>query len=350
MLQIKRPSIADVAALAKVSKQTVSRVINDSPNVSDKTRQRVLHAIDELGFRRSELARHFSQGRTLSLGVVGRNLNYFGTRTYIGIARQAEALGYSLLLKEVPDSSIEQIESILHALQDRHVDGILWAVPEISDNHDWLSTDLLAQVKVPMVFLSMAPRPNISVVAYDNFAGGELATQHLLQCGRRHIGHIAGPQEWWDASERKRGWEAALQRAGLPVTDDQLAVGGWDAASGEAALHRLLASYPALDAVFVANDKMALGVLLAAHEKGLRIPEDLAVIGFDDITESAYFHPPLSTVLQDKSMLGQLAVKTLVRKIEASYPQHEAQVLEDDVPLRHELKIRKSTPVRGGNK
>lgn len=343
MLQIKRPSIVDVAELAKVSKQTVSRVINESPNVSEKTRQRVMQAIEALGFRRSELARNFSQGRTHSLGVVGRDLNYFGTRTYIGIARQAEALGYSLLLKELPESGIEQIEPMLNALLDRHVDGILWAVPEIADNHAWLDSGLLARIPVPMVFLSMAPRQDVTVVAYDNFAGGELATRYLLDCGRKHIGHIAGPQEWWDASERRRGWETTLQQAGMKVLPEHVAMGGWDAASGEAAFHRLLASYPALDAVFVANDKMALGVLLAAHDKGLRIPEDLAVIGFDDITESAYFHPPLTTIFQDKAALGQQAVKTLAYRIEQKFQPATQPVLES-TPLAHQLIVRKTTP------
>ncbi|MDR3434772.1 MAG: LacI family DNA-binding transcriptional regulator [Rouxiella aceris] len=345
MQQVKRPSISDVAKLANVSKQTVSRVINESPNVSDKTRQCVLQAIADLGFRRSEVARSFSQGRTYSLGVVGRNLIYFGTSTYIGIARQAETLGYSLLLKELPDSSIDQIEPMLHALLDRQVDGIVWAIPEISDNHAWLDTELFDQIPVPIVFLSMAPHPKASVVAYDNFVGGMQATQHLLECGRQHIGHITGPLDWWDASERRRGWEAALQQTGRPVLPNHMVTGNWDAASGEAAFHRLLENYPEMDAVFVSNDKMALGVLLAAHDKGLRIPEDLAVIGFDDITESAYFHPPLTTVLQNKPALGQLAVKTLVHKIEEKF-QTETQTALDSEPLVHQLIVRKTTLMR----
>lgn len=343
MLPIKRPSIADVAELADVSKQTVSRVINDNPNVSDKTRTRVLQAISELGFRRSELARSFSQGRTYSLGVVGRDLKYFGTGTYIGIARQAETLGYSLLLKEMPGSGIDQIEPMLHSLLDRHVDGILWAVPEIADNHAWLDTPLFAEISVPVVFISMTPRADATVVAYDNFAGGMLATQHLIESGRRRIGHIAGPQEWWDASERQRGWRSALQQAGLPVSESRMVIGNWDAASGEVAFNRLLKSCPDIDAVFVANDKMALGVLLAAHQHGLRIPEDLAVVGFDNIDASPYYHPPLTTVFQDKTVLGQQAVKTLVHKIEEKFQGKSLPAL-DAAPLVHQLIARKTTP------
>lgn len=341
-MQTKRPSIVDVAELARVSKQTVSRVINDSPNVSDRTRTRVLQAIAELGFRRSELARSFSQGRTYSLGVVGRDLGYFGSRTYIGMVQQAESLGYSLLHKEISDSSQEAIEAILHALMDRQVDGIIWTVPEIADNHAWLDSGLFAQLSIPMVFLSMRARPGVDVVAFDNHEGGRLAVQHLIDQGRRHIGHISGSLDWLDASDRVQGWKSALGEAGLPALAQQMEAGAWSAQSGYAAMQRLLLKYPDMDAVFVANDRMALGALLAIHERGLRVPEDLAVIGFDGISDGAYFHPPLTTVLQDKAALGRLAVEALVSKI-ANRFQPGSQPEPDVSVLAHRLIVRNST-------
>lgn len=341
-MQTKRPSIVDVASLAKVSKQTVSRVINDSPNVSDRTRERVLAAIAELGFRRSELARSFSSGRTYSLGVVGRDIGYFGSRTYLGMVQEAQSLGYSLLHKEIADSSLEQVEAVLHALVDRQVDGIIWTVPEIADNHAWLESGLFSSLAVPVVFLSMTARPGLNVVAFDNAEGARLATQHLIDKGRRHIGHISGPLDWLDASERMQGWESVLKQAGLPAQPEQVESGAWSAATGHDAMARLLQKYPEIDAVFVANDRMALGALLAIHEKGLRVPEDIAVIGFDGISDGAFFHPPLSTVRQDKGTLGRLAVEVLANKIESRFAAGK-QTQPDWSVLQHQLLVRNST-------
>lgn len=341
-MQTKRPSIVDVAALARVSKQTVSRVINDSQNVSDRTRERVLQAIAELGFRRSELARSFSRGRTYSLGVVGRDLGYFGSRTYIGMVQQAEIFGYSLLHKEISDVEGESIEEILHSLIDRQVDGILWTVPEIADNHAWLDSGLFASLTVPIVFLSMTARPGVSVVAFDNAEGARLATQHLIECGKRNIGHISGPLDWLDAKDRLHGWESALRQAGLSAQPRQVEYGAWNAETGYEAMKRLMLSYPEMDAVFVGNDRMALGALLAIHENGLRVPEDLAVIGFDGISDGAFFYPPLTTVRQDKVALGRLAVEMLVNKIEEKF-QPARQTEMDTSVLTPRLIVRYST-------
>jgi DNA-binding LacI/PurR family transcriptional regulator len=145
-----------------------------------------------------------------------------------------------------------------------------------------------------------------------------IATQHLLDLGRQYIGHISGPLDWWEARQRKLGWQEALQAAGRDATEDHSVEGNWSASSGETAFEQLLQGYPEMDAIFIANDQMALAALQVANHRGIRIPQDLAVVGFDNIAESAFFYPSLTTIYQDQHELGCLAVQRLVTLIEAA--------------------------------
>ncbi len=313
----KQANIKQVAREAGVSTQTVSRVLNERPDVAPATRERVLAVINRLGYRPSALARSLIQRKSYTLGVVTAGLSYIGpSRTLSGITKQAESLGYSLLLKELPRFDSNNIEPILHTLLARQVDGLIWAVAEVGDNHAWL-LHRLPSLPTPLVFLTMHEQPNLSIVAIDNFTGGRTATEHLLKQGYRYIGHLAGPMVWWEARQRKAGWEAALTEAGLPVQEHYWFEGNWSAESGQRAISQLLSQYPEMDAVFAANDQMALSALQVAHRQGLRVPQDLAVVGFDNLAESAYFWPPLTTIQQNLQELGCLAVSQLVRMIEA---------------------------------
>jgi DNA-binding LacI/PurR family transcriptional regulator len=167
-----------------------------------------------------------------------------------------------------------------------------------------------------------------------------LATKHLLAAGCRHIGHLAGPQDWWEARQRLAGWQDALQNAGKNVLPAHWTAGNWSSASGETAFRQLLAQYPEMDAVFAANDQMALAVLNAARQMGRSIPQDLAVIGFDDLAESAFFNPPLTTIKQDVHRLGWLAVQKLLESIETgSEPSPVEAIL-----LQPELILRQTAP------
>jgi LacI family transcriptional regulator len=190
-------------------------------------------------------------------------------------------------------------------------------VPEIGANHDWLQRRM-PNLPVPIVFLSMHPSDGLPVVCVDNRVGGRMAAEHLLSRGYRHVGVITGPLDWWEARERRRGWEDALQAAGLSSDEQQVFEGDWNAASGEEGFTQLSRQFPEMDAVFAGNDQMALGVLEAAHRRGLRVPSDLGVVGFDDIPESAYFWPPLTTVRQEVRQLGGAAVEQVARMISAS--------------------------------
>jgi DNA-binding LacI/PurR family transcriptional regulator len=194
------------------------------------------------------------------------------------------------------------------------------------------------------VFLSMAKRARARarVVSIDNKGGARIAVDHLLERGRRVVGLVAGPTAWWEARERRAGWAEALRTARRETTQSLIAEGDWSAASGERAIRDLIARRPDIDAVFVSNDQMALGVLRAAPSLGRRVPDDLAVGGFDNIPESAYFTPSLTTVSDGLVELGRCAVK-LLRHMIGDAPANGGTALADAEALRPKLTARESS-------
>ena len=312
----KRVTIKIVAQEAGVSTQTVSRVLNNRSDVAPETRQRVKDVIQRLGYHPSEVARSLIQQRSYTIGVVTAGLDYLGpAQTLNGITQSAETLGYSLLLKELPDLRAEGVDAVLQSLLARQVDGIIWAIPQVGDNHDWMQA-IMPQFAVPVLFLTTSPQTNTPSISIDNYLGGCIATQHLLDQGYRKIGHMAGPLSWWEARARRNGWQDTLAKAGISVNQDHWVEGNWSTSSGYGACQKLMKHYPDMEAVFVANDQMALGFLKYAHEQSLSIPQDLAVVGFDGIPETAYYSPPLTTVRQDLNRLGCIAVEALIDVIE----------------------------------
>ncbi len=311
-------TLRDVAELAGVSTKTVSRVVNNQGEISQETRQRVQAAIDHLGYRPNVLARSLIHQRTNTLGVVAWGIDYFGpSRTVVGIEQQAHQLEYSLFLNLMDRPDNDAIEDVLDTLITHRVDGIIWAVPQVGNNRDWLVSRHLEQLP-PIVFLSMEPRDGLAVIAVDNYLGARTATQHLIDQGRRKIGIITGPLTWWEARQRYEGWKAAMHQANLDTPSSLVVEGEWTAVSGEQGLSTLLNQEAHLDAVFASSDQIALGALSTAHRLGKNIPRDLAIVGFDNIPESACFWPPLTTVYQHLIDVGRLAVQTLHAMIMAN--------------------------------
>jgi LacI family transcriptional regulator len=337
-----RATIKEVASVSGVSTQTVSRVINERPDVSPETRRRVQEVIKELSYQPSALARSLISQRSYTLGVVTAGLRYIGpSRTLSGITSAAEEFGYSVLLKELPNFDTVDVTPIFQAFLSHHVDGIIWAVPEIGENRKWVNNPP-ADIEIPLVYLAMEYRDNLSVVSIDNYLGGRMAISHLLEQGYRKIGHISGPLDWWEARQRMSAWKDGLIEAGLESNDHHCVEGNWSAASGALAIEKLFDQYPDMDSIFVANDQMALSALQFFAGRGTHIPEEVGIVGFDNIVESAYFSPALTTIQQDQHHVAKIAVAEVTKIIESGW-QGLAPVDPRSIILPPTLVIRQSS-------
>jgi DNA-binding LacI/PurR family transcriptional regulator len=334
----RAPVMTDVAKLAGVSHQTVSRVLNDPSQVRAETRQRVSAAMLELGYRPNSVARALATGRSHTLGVVSFDTTLYGpAATLCGIERAAHADGFFTILASLEALTRASLTEAIDRLTDQGVDGILVIAPYVEAAEALLQ----ATAGVPLVAIEAGPAEGVPLVAIDQIAGARSATQHLLELGHETIWHIAGPADFLESQQRMEGWRTTLEAAGAdppsPLVGDWSARGGYN-------LGRRLSSDPAVTAIFVANDQMALGVLRAMHEADREVPRDVSVIGFDDIPEAAYFRPPLTTIRQDFNEMGRRGVRLLLRMMETS------ETDPSDPPAQPELVVRASTGVARGRR
>lgn len=315
----KRVTIKQIAREAGVSTQTVSRVLNQRADVASETRRRVQAIIDRHDYHPSQLARSLIRGRTNTIGIVASDLHHYGpSHTLTGIAEQAHALGYALYLSLIQDSHETTVDTIIQNMLAQHVDGVIWMAVEKAAEVEQCLRQRLASLPIPVV-ANRPPCPGLSVVYGDNCLGGEIATKHLLEQGYHTVAHISGPVSERSARQRLEGWQKALRSAGLSPDDNLVAHGDWTPAGGVRCLRLLLQQRPDIDAVFVANDQMALGMFQAAQALNRQIPQNLGVVGYDNIPESAYFAPPLTTIHQGQDWVqnGRLLVQELNRAIQA---------------------------------
>lgn len=326
------PRSVDVARVAGVSQKTVSRVLNDEPYVSEDARRRVLQAAEQLGYRLNYAARALASGRTRSIGVATLGTALYGPASLLmGIERAVRDTGYTLRVVSTLEGDLAGIAGAVQALLEQGVDGIVISEP-IDEGEVPVRVDVpVLVVGAPAPFA--APRVVAAGVGADLLA--RAATEHLLDLGHATVHHLSGPQRWYAARDRLAGWRAALTahgRAEPPVIE-----GDWSAASGYAA-GRELARDDAVTAVFAANDDMAVGLIRALTEAGRRVPQDVSVVGFDDIPLAAYVTPPLTTVRQPFDAVAKEGVGRLVQAIEN--PQTDPPPASDP-PI--ELVVRSST-------
>ena len=307
-----RPAvIGDVARLAGVSNQTVSRVLNEHPRVHPETRERVLEAVRQLNYRPNAMARGLVRRRSHMLGVVSFDTVLFGpAATLRGIGRASRAAGYGVNI--VTPDSVDRAGVIdaVETLASQAVAGVIIVfAPQAA------ATTALYNLpsSLPVVAIEAGIDDHIPVVRVDQVAGARLAVEHLLELGHQTVWHVAGPGDRLDAQDRVRGWRTTLEAAGRAAPP--LLVGDWSAESGfRAGLE--LARRDDVTAVFAANDQMALGLLRALHESGRRVPDDVSVVGFDDIPESGYLIPPLTTIRHDHDEVGHRSVTALLHLLE----------------------------------
>lgn len=307
------PSIRDVAKLACVSHQTVSRVLNDHPYIRPATRERVLAAMAELNYRPNRAARTLATSRSCTIGVLlTASASHYGpASTIAAVEAAARDRGYSVVLASPGRVEEAELSGALDHLIHEGVDGIIAVAPQIR------AAEAVAKLRnpVPVVMIQCdGGDPRLSV---DNRVGGKLAAEHLWRLGHRRLALVAGPEDWSEASARRHGFEEALAEVGSrPVA---VAEGDWSADSGYRAFGYLRDS--GCTSVFCANDQMALGLIHAAHDGGRLVPRDLSVIGFDDTPETAHYLPPLTTIRQDFQMVGRRAVDSLLSALHGTPKQ-----------------------------
>jgi len=320
--------MADVAKLAGVSSQTVSRVINDSPHVRAATRERVQDAMRKLEYRPNPVARALVTGRSRTLGVVSFDTTLYGpASTLFGIERAAHDADYFVSIISLRSLTRASVIDAVERLRDQGVAGILVVAPQDS------ATQALLHLPqdVPVVAAEAGPGDAVPLVAVDQVEGARLATAHLLDLGHPTVWHISGPSDWLEAQDRVNGWRATLEAAGVPAPP--VLVGDWSARAGHE-LGRELAARGDVTAVFVANDQMALGLLRTLHESGRRIPDDISVVGFDDIPEAEYFTPPLTTVRQNFNEMGRRSLLLLLEQIESGVRVSRRETVAPELVVR----------------
>lgn len=307
----RRITLHDVAQFCGVSYQTVSRVVNNNPHVSKETRRRVLRAIKELNYQPNHVARSLVTRRSNLLEVITFGSNHYGPSQMVAhVERAARQQGYNLILTNISHMSLDEIRAAINSLSGRLVDGLIMITPVQGVEYDELA-DLCDGI--PFVMIDTQLGSTTPSVVINQWYGSQLATQHLIDLGHRAICEISGPLNWHGAVARHESWRATLAAAG--ISPGQSAEGDWTAVGGYQAAVRLIESRAHFTALVAGNDQMALGAMRALREAGLRVPQDVSVVGFDDIPEAVCFEPPLTTIRQDFNVLGRQSVEYLVDRI-----------------------------------
>ncbi len=332
----RKPSITDVARIAGVSYQTVSRVITGSPSVSSATRARVLEAIAEVGYRRNKAATALVTNRSTTIGIVTDDSPRYGpVATLLALESAAREAGYGCAVVGVKEPYDQTVPEAMGSLGDAGVDGIIVIAPVRT-----MATAVRkvhADVPVEMIAagVSSSARGRLFTFSENQELGARMATQHLIDLGHRDIAHVGGSMAWFDGRVRKRGWESALREADL--TPGFYAEGDWSPMwAYRTGLRLVREGVP--EAIFAASDHTALGLIRAFAENEVRVPQDVSIVGFDDIEGCDVFLPPLTTVRQDFPALAHASISVLIGSIEG--------VEVDRTPIPPTLVVRNSTAER----
>ena len=322
-------SMIDVAVHAGVSHQTVSRVLNNHKNVSDKTRKRVLASMEELNYHPNIAARTLVTGKSSSIGVLSYDTTLFGPASMLhAVQLAARAKGYSVNLVSLKATDTESVNKGLQDLYATGVEGLIMIVPHTKDS---------AQIKklpgdLPGVVIEGESSKFIPSVNIDQVVGAEMAVEYLLELGHKKIAHISGPLGWYEADLRVTGWRNAMERAGLK--SKVMEQGDWSPRSGYEATKRILKARQGITAIFCSNDAMALGALKALSENGMDIPAEMSVVGFDDVPEASFFQPSLTTIMQSFEDVGNSSLELLVSQIEGGKTRIKREAIQPTLLIR----------------
>lgn len=326
----RQANIYDVARLAKVSHQTVSRVINSNTSIRPETKTRVLKAMEALEYRPNQAARALASSKTKMLGILASDTDFTGPASMVHeMERAAREQGYFVVSCGIDPSNIESVRQGMAHLQRLGIEGLAIVTPH-AEAVEYVRANISG---IPVVTLDSMYRMDELAVSVDNFAGAVTATQHLIDLGHTHILHLAGPKNWFESSTRAAGYTSTMLNANL---EPQVVDGDWEISTGHRLGSEIDFAGKGITAVFSANDRMALGLLHALRQRGISVPRDLSLVGFDDLEESGYCFPPLTTMRQDFRALGERAMQLLLLELQGD----TYKKLDRLVP---ELVIREST-------
>ncbi|MFM5904048.1 MAG: LacI family DNA-binding transcriptional regulator [Microbacteriaceae bacterium] len=326
----RKANIYDVAKLAEVSHQTVSSVLNNHPSIRPATRARVEAAVRELNYRPSMAARALVTNKNRMLGFLVGDTSLFGPAGWLNaIERQARAAGYYAVTVALKNDAPETWADAIEHIRKIGAEGLVCIAIK---KH---AVELAAQAypNTPIVGVDTEEVTGVTTIGIDNVAGARIATEHLIELGHKNILHIAGPSDSIDALARLRGYEESMKQHGLKPRVIQ---GDWATATGFKLGVDLNIELENITAIFTANDHLAMGLMKALRMRGIHMPEQVSIVGFDDMAEAPYFDPPLTTIVQEFNRLGETAMELLIYKInglKASKP----------TPMIPKLVVREST-------
>ena len=324
-----KATIRDVALRAGVSHQTVSRVVNCDKGVTPETKGRVEEAIADLGYRPNAIARYMAKGNTRTFACITPNMTDYTFSSLIdGAETYAREHGYFMISASAPDAASFSV-LVEQLVDSRRTEGLLVINPYADERHKLLPVD------VPVVLMGASPRSEgLASVALDDAQGGYIATKHLIELGHRQIALISGPLEEDCTQDRLGGYERALKEAGLFVDPELLYAGDWSATSGQAAVDQFQEIGAQFTAIFAQNDRMAVGAINHLQKSGLRIPEDVSIVGFDDMPLASYFAPPLTTIRQEILAIGSEAARLLLEAKEDPFAVSQQLLFPPELVIR----------------
>ena len=336
-MSVRRVTSQDVAREAGVSRTTVSLVLNNvDAQISGDTRQRVLDAARKLDYHPNVTARRLVKGRTRVIAFVEHHSPYqsfadaFMAEVLRGLHAVAHQFNYHVIFEPTSDDDREPDYSV-KLVQERHVDGIVYSGPRFND----AALESLAEANIPVILQGHLPGCPFSSVDIDNVASAKLATEHLIALGHTQIAMITnGPLNYTAAKDRLTGYNIAMQDAGIGVDPSWIKIGCFSPESGFQAMHSLLSKQRRPTAVFVASDVVAMGAMEAIRQYGLRIPEDIALVGFDNIPWAAYLNPPLTTIRVPAHALGWSAGHLLIQSLDNETLEQDHVILDTELIVR----------------
>ena len=341
MLKKSDPTIHDIASVLKISASTVSRALQNNPRISQKTREKILSTAESMGYRPNVIASNLRNKRSNTIGVVVPLINrYFFSAVISGVEDVAFKAGYTVVISQSNDLANKEI-AIVQSMFANRVDGLIISIAMQATNYEHLK--IFRKRNIPLVFFDRAVAEiETDKIVVDDYMGGFRVTQHLIDQGYKRIGHMAGPQNLQTYIDRKKGYIEALAKNGIPHDESLVIINSLIAEDGVSAVEQLMNLKVPPDAIFCGNDTTALSSMIYLRDKGIRIPEDMGIVGFSNEPFSRVVSPSISTIAQPGFLMGQKAAELILKQIERKEKIFSTLVLPTELIIRESSNRKKN--------